>query len=90
LYKSGKDIALIAKERNLSASTIDGHLAHFVGTGEIDINDLVSEEKQKLINEAVAKHGFSSHKTLIDSLPKDISYGELRMVLAAGNIKEEK
>jgi hypothetical protein len=86
LYKTGKDIASIAKERNLSISTIDGHLAYFVGTGEIDINDLVSKEKQKLINDAAAKHGFASHKTLIDNLPKDISYGELRMVLAAGNI----
>ena len=47
--KAGKDIAAIAKERNLSTSTIDGHLAYFVGTGEIDINNLVSKEKQKLI-----------------------------------------
>lgn len=90
LYKSGKDIASISKERNLSVSTIDGHLAHFVGTGEIDINDLVSEEKQKLINDAAAKYGIASHKTLIDNLPKDISYGELRMVLAVANVKEVK
>jgi len=90
IYKSGKDIASIAKERNLSVSTIDGHLAHFVGTGEIDINELVTKEKQKLINDAAAKYGIASHKTLIDNLPKDISYGELRMVLAAGNVKEEK
>ena len=86
LYKAGKDIASIAKERNLSTSTIDGHLAYFAGTGDIDINDLVSKEKQKLINDAAAKHGIASHKTLIDNLPKDISYGELRMVLAANNI----
>jgi hypothetical protein len=86
LYKAGKDIAAIAKERNLSISTIEGHLAYFVGTGEIDINSLVSKEKQKLINDVAAKHGFASHKTLIDNLPKDISYGELRMALAAGNI----
>ena len=90
LYKAGKDIASIAKERNLSTSTIDGHLAHFVGTGQIDINDLVTKEKQKLINDAAAKFGIASHKNLIDNLPKDISYGELRMVLAAGNVKEEK
>jgi hypothetical protein len=86
LYKAGKDIAAIAKERNLSASTIEGHLAYFVGTGEIDINDLVTKEKQKLINDAATKYGIASHKTLIDNLPKDISYGELRMVLASGTI----
>ena len=26
----------------------------------------------------------ASHKTLIDNLPKDIGYGEIKMVLAAG------
>ena len=90
LYKSGKGVASIAKERNLSASTIDGHLAYFVGTGEIDINELVITEKQKLIVAAIAKHGTTSHKTLIDNLPTEISYGELRMVIAAGNVKAEK
>lgn len=82
LYKSGKDIAAIAQERNFTSSTIEGHLAYFVGTGEIEINELVSKEKQKFVKEAVAKHGLLSHKTLIDNLPKNISYGELRMVLA--------
>ena len=90
LYKSGKDVASIAKERNLSTSTIDGHLAYFVGTGEIDINELVTTEKRKLIVAAIAKHGIASHKTLIDNLPKEISYGEVRMVVAAGNAKAEK
>jgi hypothetical protein len=83
LYKSGKNIPAISKERNLSTSTIEGHLAHFIGTGEIDVNGLVTAEKQKLIVEAIAKHGIASHKTLIDNLPKGISYGELRMVVAA-------
>ena len=89
LYKAAKDIASIAKERNLSISTIEGHLSFFVGTGEIDINELVDKKKQKLIHDAAAKHGIASHKTLIDNLPKDINYGELRMVLAAGDIKAE-
>ncbi len=83
LYKEGKNIAAIAKERNLAAQTIEGHLAYFVGTGEIDVNDMVSEEKQKLIKNVVAIHGAISHKTLIDNLPEGISYGEVRMVLAS-------
>jgi hypothetical protein len=88
LYKQGKDIATIAKERNFTTSTIEGHLAYFVGTGEIDIDALVSKEKQRLIKEAVILHGFLSHKTLIDNLPKNISYGELRMVLATTKASE--
>lgn len=89
LYKEGKDIAAIAKERNLSASTIEGHLAYFVGSGEIDINEFVNIEKQGLINEAVAIHGTGSHKTLIEYLPPGISYGEIRMVVAAGKIARQ-
>jgi hypothetical protein len=82
LYKEGKAVATIAAERNLSAGTIEGHLAYFVSTGEIDINDLVDEKKQQLIKAAVAIHGGLSHKTLIDNLPNDISYGNIKMVLA--------
>ena len=83
LYKEGKGIDGIVKERKLSISTIEGHFAYFIGTGEIDISDLVSKEKQKSVKEAVTKHGSLSHKALIDALPKNISYGELRMILAA-------
>jgi hypothetical protein len=82
LYKEGKSIDTIAKERNFTTSTIEGHLAYFVGNGEINIDDLVSKEKQKLIKDIATVHGLFSHKTLIDNLPKNISYGELKMVLA--------
>jgi hypothetical protein len=82
LYKEGKAVTAIAAERNLSAGTIEGHLAYFVSTGDIDINDLVEEKKQQLIKAAVAIHGSLSHKTLIDNLPNDISYGNIKMVLA--------
>ena len=83
LFKEGKSVAEIAKERNLTVNTIEGHLAWFVGNGEIDINQLVSSQKQILIKEAAKIHGSMSLKTLIDNLPADVSYGEIRMVMAA-------
>ncbi len=73
----------IAKERNFTISTIEGHLAWFVGTGEIDVNEIVPLKKQKTIKEAVKIHGALSHKTLIENLPNDISYGEIKIVLAS-------
>ena len=84
LYKEGKSIEEISNERNLVKATIEGHLAHYVFTGEINIDDVVSKQKQQLIKDAVLIHGLLSHKTLIDNLPKDISYGEIKMVLATG------
>jgi PIF1-like helicase/Helix-turn-helix domain/HRDC domain/Helicase len=86
LYKSGKTIEEISTERSFTKATIEGHLAHYIAEGQINIDDVVSKEKQLLIKDAVAIHGSLSHKILVDNLPKDIGYGEIRMVLAA-NIK---
>jgi PIF1-like helicase/Helix-turn-helix domain/HRDC domain/Helicase len=83
LYKEGKSIAAIAAERNLTAGSIESHLIPFILDGEIEINELVSTKRQKLILDAVAIHGVLSHKTLIENLPADFTYGEIKMVLAA-------
>lgn len=85
LFKEGKSIEEIAKERNFSIGTIEGHLSWFVGNGEIDIDKLVSEEKQLLIKEAISVHGRTSTKILKENLPENISYGEIRMVMANEN-----
>jgi PIF1-like helicase/Helix-turn-helix domain/HRDC domain/Helicase len=84
LYKEGKSIAAIAAERNLTVGSIETHLIPFILDGEIEINDLVSTKKQQLILDAVAIHGALSHKTLIENLPADFTYGEIKMVLATG------
>ena len=82
LYKEGKTMAEIATERNLAVATIQGHLSYFVGIGEIDVNNLVSAEKQLSIKDAVAKHGYEVHKTIMENIPAGISYGEVKIVLA--------
>ena len=83
LFKEGKSIAEIAKERNFAITTIEGHLVPFVAKGELDINKMVSEEKQLLIKEAIKIYGSESFKTLKENLPEDVTYGEIRMVMAA-------
>lgn len=89
LFKEGKSIAEIAKERNYTVGTIEGHLAPFVATKEINIDELIPIEKQGLIKEAAKKYGKESMKTLKENLPDDISYGEIRMVIAEQNRSEE-
>jgi hypothetical protein len=88
MHKAGKDIAAIAKERNFAFTTIEGHLLFYVARGEIGVDELVSKEKQKLITGAVAQYGSQNLKTLSDNLPINISYGEIRMVLAANKKTE--
>ena len=86
LFRVGKSIEEIAIERNMAASTIEGHLSYFVGIGELDINTVISKDKQQLVKAAVEKFGHLSNKTLKENLPENITYGEIRMVLAS--IKE--
>ena len=83
LFKEGKTVAEIAKERNFTVSTIQGHLVYYVGNGDIGINKLVSLEKQLLIKGAIKVYGCASNKTLKDNLPETINYSEIRLVIAA-------
>lgn len=83
LYNEGKTMTEIATERNLTTQTIEGHLAHYVTTGKIKIDDLVSREKIVLI-EPVLKE-FEKGSSLIpikEKLPSSIEYGDIRLVLA--------
>ena len=83
LYKEGKSIHDISKERNLTAQTIEGHLAHFVEIGEIQISELISREKIVLI-EPVLKNFQGGNITHIKGkLGSDVSFGEIKLVLAS-------
>jgi ATP-dependent DNA helicase RecQ len=84
LFKQGKTIGEIAEERSLSPNTIESHLSYFVTSGDLEIDDLVDAGKQKTIHEAIEKFGASNGlKVLKENLPEEITYGEIKMVLAA-------
>jgi hypothetical protein len=91
LYKEGKAVADIAKERKLTAQTIEGHLAHYVEKGDIPVADLVSAEKIRLIS-AAAKDlpEEQSVKKLKEVLGEAVSFGEIRLVLAGLNSPAHK
>jgi hypothetical protein len=81
-YKSGKSISEIAKERNLTLQTIEGHLAHYVQLGKIPISELVSREKIVLIESEVKNYNGGSLTPLKEKLGSSISFGEIRLVMA--------
>jgi cell fate (sporulation/competence/biofilm development) regulator YmcA (YheA/YmcA/DUF963 family) len=83
LFKEGKHIDEIAKERNLTVSTIESHLAYFIESGEIAIDDLVEASISKQIKKVMDENEGASVQKLKDLLPAKISYGEIRMMLAA-------
>ncbi len=88
LYKEGKSPAEIAAERHLTPQTIEGHLAHFVQLGEIKIDELVSREKFVLIEPLAKDFQGGSLYQLREKLGEDVSFGEIRLVLAAVQLQK--
>jgi hypothetical protein len=82
LYKEGKTVAEIADTRNLTIQTIESHLSHFVGNGEIKIEELVTREKFVLIEPALKGFDGKSITPIKDQLGEKVSFGEIRLVLA--------
>jgi len=80
LFKTGKSIPEIAKERGMAVSTIEGHLAQFVGTGEIVLDQLVEPKKSKAIIEYLEKHDVQGSSEIRAALGNDYSYSEIRFV----------
>ena len=81
LFKEGKAISEIAEERKLSVTTVEGHLAYYVGTGEIPINKFVSQE----ITDLIASH-FEGNDDLKmgpvkASLGEKVSWSNIKFVI---------
>jgi len=82
MFNKGLTIALIAQERGLVQSTIEGHLTFFVEKGKLDINKLLSPEKQQAIEKELATDHNNSLGEVKNALGDDYSYGEIKMMLA--------
>ncbi len=80
LFKSGLTISEIAKERELTKATIEGHLVKFIPTGEIDITDLISEEKYLELEKILTITKFSSITELKNKIDDKFSYNDIRLV----------
>ena len=81
LFKEGKTISQIAEERKLSITTIEGHLAYYVGTGDIPINKFVSPE----ITELIANHFEGTDDLKIGlvkvSLGEKVTWSDIKFVM---------
>jgi hypothetical protein len=81
LFKQGKKIIDIAKMRSLTFSTIENHLASFIPTGEIKIEDVVSKKKMEIIVKTIDQNAGSTSSYIKEKLGNDYSYGEIKAVL---------
>ncbi len=79
LYKEGKTVEDIAQQRGMAESTIEGHLAGFIATGEVDVFDFVNADLVAEIKKTMEELGDTGFKPLKDKLGDKVTYGQLRM-----------
>ncbi|HMO62339.1 MAG TPA: helix-turn-helix domain-containing protein [Ferruginibacter sp.] len=78
LYKSGKSINDIAKERNLAPSTIEGHLTAFIKTGEIPVTDFVDDTALIVITNCLQKNPGKKHGEIKTLLQNKYSFAQIK------------
>lgn len=80
-FNEGMTIDEIMQRRELSKGTIISHIVEGIEAGlSVDIDRLVSKEKQELIRKAIAEKGKEKLKPLKECLPEEITYDEIRVV----------
>jgi nucleoside-triphosphatase THEP1 len=87
LYKEGKTIEEIAIERGMAITTIEGHLSHFIATGELDVRKFISDKKLQEILKVIVEVGGEQLTPIKQLLGDDYSFGEIRMALAHHKMK---
>jgi ATP-dependent DNA helicase RecQ len=82
-YQRGLSIEEIAQERNLSVSTIIGHLAELIEMNQpINLDSLVIPVRQNIILQAIKQLRGDSLKTIKEYLGENYSYDEIKLVTA--------
>lgn len=82
LFKQGFSIADIAEQRGLVENTIQNHLAHYIETGDLDIDRLLSTQKQSRMEKVISQSSYSSLKTLKLDLGEDFSYSDIKLMMS--------
>lgn len=86
-YSQGLSVKEIAEERNLKPSTIEDHLARFVGDGTLDIDEFVSKEHQIIIRRTLDSFDCAYTLSEVKTLLPDCTYCEIKCVMAFENQK---
>jgi len=79
-FKEGKTIKEIASTREMAVTTIEGHLAHFVGIGELKLQQFVEKNTAKIIIDIFNTNPNASLFAVKEKLDDTITYGELKFV----------
>lgn len=82
MYLDGKTVDEIAKERELKSITIEGHLAHFIEDGTVDIYDFTTQDKIDQVFEIAMELETIHLGPIKEIVLDDLTYGEIRLIIA--------
>ena len=83
IFKQGKSVEEVAQERGLAISTIEGHLAQAIESGEeIDPRQLYTLEEEAEMRAAIEGYDDVALKPVFEHLGGRIGYGKLRLFRA--------
>ena len=84
LYNQGDTVEQIAEKRGLNQSTIEGHLARYVASGDIDVHEFVDGDTLEKVEAYCEKHPEEKAlKPIFEHFDAKIPYSVLRMAIAA-------
>ncbi|WP_256002240.1 helix-turn-helix domain-containing protein [Pedobacter deserti] len=83
LFQQGKTVAEIAAERKMVVATIEGHLAHYVATQEINAEDIIGPKKLQKIVQAIKVLQTVNLTPIRTHLGNKFTFGEIKIGLAA-------
>ena len=97
MLREGDKFHTIAKERELSITTVLSHIQQYLEEGnkidfEIDFDSLFSKREEELVLDAIDKVGYSKLKPIKENLEEDVSYEKIRFIvtkLTINNLRKE-
>ncbi len=83
LLKEGRTLEEIAQIRGRQLSTVASMVATMVERGEVDFDPgWIHDDYQEKIEQACSRFGFERLKPLKDALPEQVTYDEIKLVVA--------
>lgn len=97
MLREGEKFHTIARERELSITTVLSHIQQYLEEGnkidfEIDFDSLFSKREEELVLDAIEKVGYSKLKPIKENLEEDVSYEKIRFIvtkLTINNLRKE-
>lgn len=83
LFEKGNSITEIAEIRSLTMGTIENHLLRYIRSGEIEISKIIAAEKINQIQQVLDNNPSQKITAIKELLGENISFGEIRFVVAA-------